>query len=174
MTVIAYSRKHKIMAADSRCSDEFAMHLTNCQKIYRLKNGALLGTSGDSDAREISALLGKASPRKLPSRQQLADTKSDFTGILVFPKGQVFIVCVGVATYPNTDEWTGSIDLVTDDVIAVGHGQQFAYGALDLGHNPMESVRVTCKRDTTCALPVQWEPLVPVKKKPVAKKPRAK
>lgn len=157
MTVIAYSAKHRILAADSRCSDAFAMHLTNCRKIFRLKNGALLGTAGDDDDREVQALLGKASPRKMPTRQQLADTKTDFLGILVFPKGQVFRIEIGVTEYANSDEWFSSVSPITDDVIAVGHGQQFAYGALDLGHSPQEAVRVTCKRDTTCALPVQWE-----------------
>lgn len=161
MTVIAYSRKHKIMAADSRCSDEYSMHLTNCQKIYRLPNGALVGTSGDDDARELLVLLGKATPRKMPTRQQLADTKTEFLGIMVFPKAhEIFVIDVHfVERNSDGSEWTGSVSPIKDSVVAVGHGQQFAYGALDLGHSPIEAVKVTCQRDTTCALPVQWEKL---------------
>jgi 20S proteasome alpha/beta subunit len=52
MTVVAYSAKHKIMASDSRSTDDDGMHMTNCRKIFRLKNGALLGTAGDSDDRD--------------------------------------------------------------------------------------------------------------------------
>jgi 20S proteasome alpha/beta subunit len=160
MTVIAYSRKHRIMAADSRCSDEYSMHLTTTRKIYRLKNGALLGTAGDDDARLIVELLSKSTPRKLPSRQQLAETKTEFLGILVFPKGQVYVIDVRFQErFSDGSDWTGSVSQIEDDVVSVGHGQQYAYGALDLGHTPQEAVRVTCKRDTTCALPVQWEKL---------------
>lgn len=159
MTVIAYSTKHRILAADSRCSDEHGMHLTNCRKVFRLKNGALLGTAGDDDDRIVRDILAKATPRKMPSRAQLAETKTEFHGILVFPKGQVFVICIGWMEHAAEGEWTASVSPIWDDVVAVGHGQQFAYGALDLGHTPQEVVRVTCKRDTTCALPVQWEGL---------------
>ena len=72
MTVIAYSAKHKVIAADSRCSDSSGMHVTTCQKLFRLKNGAVLGTSGDSDDRDVRDLLGKVKLTKLPSRLQLA------------------------------------------------------------------------------------------------------
>jgi 20S proteasome alpha/beta subunit len=159
MTVIAYSAKHRMMAADSRCSDGYAMHLTNCRKIFRLKNHALLGTAGDSDDRLVRDILSKATPRKLPSRAALAETKTEFHGILVFPKGQVFVIDIGWHEHAAEGEWMGSIDPITDDLVAVGHGQQFAYGALEAGKNPRDAVRITCKRDTTCALPVQWETL---------------
>lgn len=158
MTVIAYSAKHRILAADSRCSDDYSMHLTNCRKIFRLKNGALIGTAGDSDDRDVRALLGKSTPRKLPTRQQLADTKTDFAGILVFPKGQVFYVAIERLAKEST-EWQAEIVPIADNFVAVGHGSQFAYGVLEHGGTPVDAVRVTCKRDTTCALPVQWEKL---------------
>ena len=159
MTVIAYSAKHKILAADSRCSDEFSMHLTNCKKIFRLANRALVGTAGDDDDRTVRDLLGKATPRKMPTRQQLADTKTNFHGILIFPKGHVFVIEVGVLQFGNSDEWFGSVSPITDELVAVGHGQQYAYGAMEAGADPLKAVRITCKRDTTCALPVQWEKL---------------
>ncbi|MGH7743725.1 MAG: hypothetical protein ACREQ5_02745 [Candidatus Dormibacteria bacterium] len=157
MTIIAYSAKHKVLAADSRCSDEHSMHLTNCRKVFRLKNKALLGTAGDDDDRLVRALLDKASPRKMPSRQALADTKTDFHGILVFPKGQVFVISIWYQDREGEGEWRGNVSPITDGIVAVGHGQQYAYGVLEAGGSPIDAVRVTCKRDTTCALPVQWE-----------------
>lgn len=159
MTVIAYSAKHRIMAADSRSSDEHAMHLTNCKKIFRLKNKALLGTAGDSDDRAVRDLLAKATPRKLPTREQLSATRTNFHGLLVFPKGQVFMVWVEWVEHDSSGEWNAIVEPITDAFVAVGHGAQFAYGALEVGADPMKAVRAACRRDTTCALPVQWEPL---------------
>lgn len=156
MTVIAYSSRARIMAADSRSSDEHAMHLTNCRKIFRLKNGALLGTAGDSDDRDVRAILAKASPRKMPSREQLAATKTTFQAIMVFPKGHVFLIEIDWEDHANEGEWRASVDPVSDRFIAVGHGQQFAYGALEHGATSVDAVRVACKRDLTCALPVQY------------------
>jgi 20S proteasome alpha/beta subunit len=157
MTVIAYSAKHRVLAADSRCSDGHSMHLTNCKKVFRLKNKALLGTAGDSDDRAVRDLLGKATPRKMPSRDQLAALKSSFDGILVFPKGQVFVVSIDWQEHESEGEWTGSVDPISDPIVAVGHGAQFAYGAMEAGADPVKAVRVACRRDTTCALPVQHE-----------------
>jgi hypothetical protein len=159
MTVVAYSSKHRVMAADSRFSDnsELGLHVTHGQKIFRLKNGALLGTAGDDDARELMVLLGKATARKMPSREQLAETKTELHGIMVFPKGEVFIIDVRYIERDGDGEWTGIVTPILDDVVAVGHGMEFAYGAMDSGKDPQAAVRAACKRDSTCALPVQWE-----------------
>lgn len=157
MTVICYSQKSKIIAADSRSTDAHAMHFTNCKKIFRLANRAVLGTAGDSDDRDVRAILAKASPKRMPTREQLAALKMNFSGILVFPKGQVFTVEIDFVEHESEGEWMAGIDLVTDEFVAVGHGAQFAYGAMEVGATPVEAVRATCRRDTTCALPVQWE-----------------
>lgn len=159
MTVIAYSAKYRIMAADSRCSDEYGMHLTSCQKIFRLKNGAVLGTAGDSDDRDIRAMLASSSPRKMPSRKELAELKHQFKGILVFPKGQIFLVEMFYREFQSEGEWTANVDSIRDEIVASGCGAQFAYGAMECGANPIQAVRAACKRDTACALPVQWESL---------------
>jgi|SRR5579875_1141208 len=159
MTVIAYSSKHRILAADSRCSDTYGMHLTSCQKVFRLKNGALLGTAGDSDDRDMRDLLAKSTPRKLPTRGQLAELKMVFTGLLVFPRGQVFVVESYHREFDSMGEWAGGIDPIRDPIVAVGCGAQYAYGAMEVGADPIKAVRAACRRDTACALPVQWERL---------------
>jgi hypothetical protein len=159
MTVIAYSSKHKILAADSRCSDAAGMHITNCQKIFRLSNGSLLGTAGDSDDRDVRDLLAKSSPRKMPTRGQLAELKGQFSGIIVFPKGHVFTVDIWHREFDHEGEWAAGVDSIRDEIVAVGCGAQFAYGAMEAGATPIEAVRAACRRDTACALPVQWEHL---------------
>jgi len=155
MTVVAY--RAGILASDSRCSDEYDMHLTNCRKIFRLKNGALVGTAGDDDDREVRDLLAKASPGKMPTRQQLADTKTEFQGILVFPKAQVFVISISYLERGSGGEWSGSVSPITDEFVAVGSGQQYAYGVMEHGGTAIEAVRCACKRDLKCALPLQWE-----------------
>lgn len=159
MTVIAYSTKHRVLAADSRCSDASGMHVTSCQKIFRLKNGALLGTAGDSDDRDVRDLLARATPRKMPSRNVLAEIKGVFSGLMVFPRGQVFTVEIWHREFDHEGEWAASADPIRDEIVALGCGAQFAYGAMEVGATPVEAVRATCRRDTACALPVQWEAL---------------
>jgi 20S proteasome alpha/beta subunit len=159
VTVIAYSSKHRILAADSRCSDASGMHLTNCRKVFRLRNGALLGTAGDSDDRDIREILARASPKKMPSRAALAETKNRFSGLLIFKKGQIFLIDVDHREHANQGEWAGSVDPILDEIVATGCGYQFAYGAMEVGASPVQAVRVACRRDTACALPVQWEKL---------------
>lgn len=158
MTVIAYSAKHKMMAADSRLADVDNTHVTHCQKIFRLANGALLGTAGAGDDRAVRTLLSTSTPKRLPTAARLAQTKCDFDGILVFPSGEIFMVTVGKSPGEQI-EWNGQVVSISDSVIAVGSGGKFAYGAMDCGKSPKDAVRAACKRDLNCALPVQWENL---------------
>jgi 20S proteasome alpha/beta subunit len=157
MTVIAYSSKHMLLAADSRCSDSLGMHVTNCQKLFRLKNGLLLGTAGSSDFRDIRDMLSKATPKKMPSRAALAELKSEFSGIAVFPKGQLYTVDIYHHEFDHDGEWAAQVDPIRDTILAAGCGAQFAYGAMEVGATPIAAVRAACRRDTACALPVQWE-----------------
>src|SRR5580693_5823571 len=109
------------------------MHVTTCQKVFTLRNGALLGTAGDSDDRDVRAILATATPRKMPSRAVLAETRNVFSGILVFPKGQVFTVDVWHREHESSGEWAASVDAIRDEILAVGCGAQFAYGAMEVG-----------------------------------------
>lgn len=158
MTVVAWSAKLKILASDSRCSDEHETHFTSMKKLFRLKNGALYGSAGESDDRDVRDMLAKSSPRRLPSRAALLALKCDCQALLVFPKGQCYSVEIKFDD-EKTKDWTASVDLVTDPIAAVGSGYQFAMGALECGATPMQAVRATCRRDLRCALPVQWERL---------------
>lgn len=158
MTVIAYSTKHRVMAADSRMTtgDE-NMHLTSVRKIFRLRSGALLGMSGEADMRDIAALLDKVTPRRLPSRAQLVELQCDVLALLVLPKGH--IIRVNCEFIEGENRWLGEVIPITDTIAAVGSGAKYAYGAMEYGASPTDAVRAACKRDTMCALPVQWEAL---------------
>jgi hypothetical protein len=160
MTVIAYSSKHRVLAADSRCAEEGEYHLTNCQKVFVLKSGALFGMAGEADERDFLALLERATPRRMPTRAQIAELHLDGKLILVFPHGQVFrIACEFCERGQSQGEWTGEVLPIRDTLIAVGSGAAYAYGAMEHGASPTQAVRIACKRDLMCALPVQWEAL---------------
>lgn len=150
MTTIAY--KEGIMAADSRAS-EGDTHVTECQKIFKLENGAYLGSSGDDDDREVIELLSQASPSKMPSRKKLAALELQYSGILVFPSGKVFKI--EVEHNEERQAWAGSVFEIKDKMCAIGSGASFAYGAMEAGVDAVKAVEIACRRDINSALPVQ-------------------
>lgn len=158
MTVIAFSAKHRAIASDSRCSDKHDAHFTQTKKVYRLKNGAIYGSAGASDDRDLRAMLARSTPRRLPSRADLLPLKQTISGIIVFPKGQCYTV--EMTWDDEVKDWDASVDLVTDAFVAIGSGYQFALGALEAGASPQQAVRAACRRDLACALPVQTERLL--------------
>ena len=171
MTTIAY--KDGVMAADSKCTDEYMAFLTRTQKIFRLANGALIGTAGDADARELMDLLAKSTWKRLPSKGDLAATKTNFAGILAFPNGKVFLVDVGTHDVGSMDsEWTASILEVEERMCAVGSGQQFAIGAMAAGKSAHDAVVIACRYCSFSQPPVKEVPVKPVPKKVLDKRAR--
>ena len=164
MTTIAL--KDGVMACDSKCTDEFGAFLTRTQKIFRLPNGALLGTAGDADARELMDLLGKATLKRLPSRKELAETQCGFSGILAFQSGQVFGVHIYMLEKGSDAEWSAQIVEIEERMAAVGSGQQFAIGAMAAGRSARDAVEIACRFDSYSQGPVKE---VPVK---AARKPK--
>ena len=155
MTTIAFSSG--IMAADSRASDNDArgVFVTKCQKIYRLANNCLLGTAGDDDSREVQALLGKCKgPKSLPTRAELAATRTDFAGILVFPKGQIYLIDIRMREYEHTGEWSGEVLESRERYAATGSGQEFALGAMAHGASAAQAVAIAAKFDLATGGPI--------------------
>lgn len=149
------------MAADSKCTDDHAGFLTKCQKIYRLENGALLGTAGDGDARELTVLLSKAKcttrSTHFPTRETLSSTRTNFEGILAFPNGRIFMVYVYPQDYGHSFEWTGQIVEQEEGIAAVGSGYQYALGALAAGATAIQAVNAAIKYNSFCGGPVKHE-----------------
>jgi hypothetical protein len=127
------------------------MHLTNVQKLFTLPSGAILGTAGDSDDREVRAVLARATPKRMPKCAKLAETCVMFEGLLVFPSSEVFFISI----LKRELEWTAGITPIEDEMIAIGSGSAYAYGAMEVGADPIRAVKAACKRDTQCALPVR-------------------
>lgn len=171
MTVIAY--RAGIMACDS-CWASCGTQTVSAIKIVRLSSGALLGSAGDNDSRAMYALLGKIkSPGKLPSRAELATTKLDYEGLIAFPKGGVYMISTGrhdETGYPLGDDGSAASDAdygvwpatTMGGYAAAGCGGNLALAAMDAGANAREAVRIACRRDVHCRLPIHVMRLHPI------------
>lgn len=163
MTVIAW--RAGIMACDS-CWSYGDTQVASLIKIKRLSSGALLGQAGDNDARAMEILLDKIKdPKKLPTREELAKTLTDFVGLLALPKGGVFVVAsspVDQAGWPTADGDVGVWPATSmGGYAAVGSGADFALSAMDAGATAREAVVIACRRNLACRAPVHVIKLLP-------------
>lgn len=158
------------MAADSRSSDD-GRHTTTCQKIFRLKSGALLGTCGDDDARDIINLLDNViDESKIPPRETLANLKIDGGYLLILPNKQIWYISIGVREYSSSDEWYGEAYRIMEPFAAIGSGSHLAIGALEFGASASEAVSCACKWDLYSSPPVTQQELTPFQEKTKTKK----
>lgn len=156
MTVIAY--RAGIMACDS-CWTFGDTQVASLIKIKRLSSGALLGSAGDNDARAMEELLDKIKdPRKLPTREQLAKTLTDFIGLLALPKGGVYVIASGPvdqAGWPTENGDCGVWNAASmGGYAAVGSGGDHALCAMDAGATAKDAVAIACRRNVNCRPPV--------------------
>ena len=163
MTSIAYKKGY--MACDS-CWTDGGSHIqqTSLIKIIRLSSGALLGSAGDNDCRAIYTLLDKVkSFDKLPTTQQLSETKCDYSGILVFKNGEAVIIEVD---QPETEDgvWKAAVYKANRGCAAVGTGAELAIGAMEAGCSAANAVAIACRWDVNSKVPVHTIPLAMKKK----------
>jgi len=154
MTTIAF--KDNTFAADSRCSSNYSSrHTTRCDKLHRLKSGAILGCAGADDTRGLVALLDNiASSELLPDTEALSDIRQNTTALLLFPNGDLWQIEIDMIPYENTDEWNASVFQIKEPFAAIGSGEEFALGAMEFGATAEEAVKCACKWDLNSALPV--------------------
>lgn len=150
MTAIVYYKG--VLAADSRATDADGFVLKS-SKLYTLSNGAILGGAGDSDIRDILTILSKASPKKMPTKASLAKTETEFVGIIVFPEGQVFRI--NINQDEDTKKWFGEVLEILDEFAVAGSGGSYAAGAILAGKSAIDAVKIACKLDSGCSLPVE-------------------
>lgn len=167
MTVIAY--RDGVMACDSCWSDNGTVS-TLQTKMRRLSSGAILGSAGACDSRDVEALLDKIkTPVHLPTAEALSRMRLDYAGLIVFPRGpRIFkIVCTGI----EPTNWDGERDHeyglweIAFPFAAIGSGTKLAIGALSAGKSAKDAVAIACRWDLYCKLPVHVLPLVkPIRK----------
>jgi hypothetical protein len=164
MTIIAY--RSGVMACDS-CWASYGTQTVSAIKIKRLSSGALLGSAGENDSRDMEVLLDKIKDsRKLPSRAELATCKLEYEGLIAFPKGGVWMISTGrmnEAGYADMD----SADDESPDLgvwpattmggfAACGCGGDYALAAMHAHPSvtAAHAVRIACHLNVHCRLPV--------------------
>ena len=159
MTIIAW--RAGVMACDS-CWASYGTQTVSMLKIKRLSSGALLGSAGENDSREMEALLDKIrNPEKLPTRGELIALKLGYQGLIAFPRGGVWMIETGRvddAGYPteaNEEEDMGVWPAATmGGYAACGSGADYALSAMDAGATARRAVEIACARNVYCRPPV--------------------
>lgn len=167
MTTIAY--RDGVMACDSCWSYDDGVDSLQT-KIKRLSSGALLGSAGDNDSREIEALLDKVgTPNKLPTKGQLLTVRVDYLGLLVLPRGRVFKVG---ATHVSDANWDKDFDEdigiweISGPFASVGTGSRWAMGAMAAGKGALDAVKIACRFDLNSKAPAyHYDLAITAKKK---------
>lgn len=123
MTTIAY--RDGVLAGDTRVTDDSGHVWTDkCKKVFRIKDGSLVGVSGDMEPGELllDALRAGVTEFKLPA-------DSDINAIRVLADGRLFI--------SEGEAWT----LWPEPYAAIGSGKRCALTALRMGYSAREAVR---------------------------------
>lgn len=131
MTCIAY--KDGVLAADKQSTDSGMARTVT--KISRLKNGRLVGAAGNSSMCRllIEWLESGAVVDKFP------DGKHECQLLVVNLDGSLHFYDEGPVPIPIEDEYT-----------AIGHGRDYAIGAMACGASSVKAVDVACKYDSYC------------------------
>ena len=151
MTTIAFSRRHGMIAADSRNTDS-SCAVFKVSKIERLKDGRYFLGSGHL------LTIGKArrwadkhfAEKYRPEFGEMFCHDSDdyrFTCLVISPDGQRVVLI--------DDEMEPQI--VLDDLLAIGTGGAYALGAMEAGMSPCDALRIAIKLDGNSGGPIQVE-----------------
>lgn len=124
------------------------------KKLFRLKSGGMVATAGDADARNLVSLLDNVKDENdLPSKAELEALRVGGEYILVLPDKSAWYI--DVAVDEETKQYKAQVYPTGSKQAVNGHGFAYARGALDAGKDAVEAVRIACKNDSSCALPVQ-------------------
>lgn len=163
MTCVVFDGK--TLASDSMVSYTTGEFSHSAKKLYRLASGALLGTAGDSDARDVIKLLQSVtSEADIPERKILVETRTEGSFLLVLPNKEVYTIDIAMRD-ETFDVWMASVDRVPSRY-AIGHGSPFAMTVLDIGGDSEQAVKAAIKRSLFCGGKIQTLTLGPSKQKP--------
>lgn len=156
MTVVAY--KDGIIAADSQLTDTDGVATFGFQKIIKLDGGIHLGITGTADFRALQEMLEKIDkPEKLPTKEQLTETRNAGEFLVVFPNKKAYVINIAKECVEGTDsdpEWDATVEPVIGPV-AIGSGACIATGALIAGVSAEEAVALTISNHAYCGGEIQ-------------------
>jgi ATP-dependent protease HslVU (ClpYQ) peptidase subunit len=139
MTTVAVSRSLRMIAADSAVTAGNT-RVPSFPKLFR-ERGYIVGCSGNvSNFTAFQEWLRSGREYRVPA---------GINALVLYRDGRISWFLDGPAEH-----------FVADDYFAIGSGQSFALGALDLMHDlglptdPRAAVRAACRRDTNSQEPV--------------------
>jgi len=145
MTIIAY--RDGIIASDSQETHSDGRKAP-CKKIYKSRDGVIIGTAGDSytglmlvDWFERGARLDDA-----PDLSHVS-TDEDFECLIVESRENIYTMNRFFQRY--------DIELMNNEFYAIGCGSGYAMVAMEMGATAKEAVKVTCKYDAYCGGNIQ-------------------
>jgi hypothetical protein len=155
MTVIAY--KDGVMASDSGLFWDDNYCIGTVQKLYRLDNGALYGGAGETDDRQLRALLGEYGPECPVEKLQHPDLNADYQVLLAMPDGALWYVQIT----RNEEHEGGSVEAFQfkSPMAAIGYGRWGVFGAMVAGKTAAEAIEIMLPYLTNAKPPVQTMPL---------------
>lgn len=116
------------MAADGQVASQGTIVSNARQKLHRLPDGSLFGSSGRT-------IDGLAVARWLSHGGKPPKVEQEWTALQLMPSGQVMF-------------WTDALFPVPIDApAATGSGMDFALGAMLAGKSPRQAVAIACRLD---------------------------
>ncbi len=134
MTVIVYSKKHEIIAFDSRLSRDHHIVSDKARKDIKLANNEIAFAAGSVN--EIDALISAYTH----------DTKFDRTldAVMLVADSAGKVKRVGYCSEDGL--WENKVNFNE----AIGCGAEWALAALDFGKSPYEAVAYAITKNSTC------------------------
>lgn len=130
MTTIAF--KNGVLAADTRCTIDDVIDPSEHKKVFRFKNGALIGLAGDTGV--IMAAIKKL--RRDPDDfESIKADKRELNAIYVRADGKVF--------EKDSSGWTP----ITAKYAATGSGYLAALVAMRCGKSAVQAVKIAMEFD---------------------------
>lgn len=149
MTVICY--RSGVLAADGRVTEDNTIFSNKYDKVFRLKNGGLIGAAGDAGGDDLVEFFNKL--KKQPTHKQLLALEFEFQAIWVKPDNTVWIV--EVQRDKDLAKYISAIWEIKEPFTAVGSGASWAMGAMDRGANAEQAVKTAIKYDNQCGGKIQ-------------------
>jgi hypothetical protein len=147
MTTCLYDRRTKTIVADTQNTDASG-YIYRTNKIERLKNGSYFLGSGHCFT------IGQC---RIWAENDFAETSRPDFGVFLSDTDEYGFCCLVIS--PDGKEVT-LVDnemqpsTVKDKYISVGSGASYAIGAMDAGADPIQAVKIACKRDGSTSEPI--------------------
>lgn len=133
MTTIVY--RNGVLAGDRRAYSGEKTPIGSKRKVHRLEDGTLFGCSSSNVGAD--ALIKRWIAKGCPPPEGGEPIPDHFQVLIVRPNGEVFYA-------KNNLDLSGPLEA---PFFAIGSGEAFALGALEMGASAVQAVEIACRLD---------------------------